>query len=1139
VTRSTQLDDLFACGGKIGQWMERLDWSQTPLGAIAQWPQSLQTALSLCLTARVPMLLWWGSEPVMLYNDAFQALLGGAEASPVVGQVGREGWAEMWPAIAPILEQVRQNKTAFHLDNQRLRLDRGLGLEECYFNLSYSPIFDETGGVGGILTTAIETTDRVVDERRWRSLSALSQRTTAATTVETVFDVAIATLADNCTDIPFALIYRLDATTTQATLTAKLGIAEDFCPDLCSPTINLVSDEGDRSWPIAQAIASNRLLHLNNLRDRWTNLPIDAPKAAIVVPLAQIQPLGALILGVNPQQVFDRNYRRFLELIGSQIGNAIASLPRENAFPTLVRGLESEIDPTFMEMMAYFNALHERDRMQQQLQSSEELNRRIIESSLDCIKVLDVDGRLQSINAGGQALLEICDLDRFLNQQWLEFWQGEGREAAQKAIAAAKAGGNARFQGYCPTQSGTPKWWDVIVTPICGLDGEVKQLLALSRDITELKQTERELRLITDAVPALIAYVNRNGCYRFVNKAYTDWFGRPAESIVGLSVAEFVGAEVYQYMRHDVEAALKGEPVTAEVWMPFKEGGPRYVRRQYIPDFNDQGRVQGFYATISDLTNLKRTEEALRASEVKARARAEELEALMEAVPAAIWIAHDSQCHQMTANLTAYRLMRATPGSISTATPADGSYPLHFKQQCNGKDISPQDLPMQKACSTGEEIEADFEFVFEDGSISYLYGKAIPLRDERGNVRGAIGAFVDISDRKYAEAEISVLLERERSARTEAERANHIKDEFLAILSHELRSPLNPILGWATLLRKPNIDSKMLSKGLKIIERNALLQVQLIDDLLDVSRILRGKLHLNMVAVNLRDAIAAALETVRLAAEAKNIELQTQFDLSEGLVLGDAARLQQIVWNLLSNAVKFTPAGGRVAVCLRRCHEQVCIEVNDTGKGIKPEFLAHVFDYFRQEDGTITRQFGGLGLGLAIVRHLTEMHGGTIAAESPGENCGATFTVCLPLLEDETEDDWDHYESATFSGQPLKNIRVLLVEDDADNREFATFLLEQTGARVTAKSSAQDALTALKQQEFELLISDIGLPDLDGYELLEQVRSQGYRVPAIALTAYASDAEAQRAFKAGFQRHVAKPVTINQFIATVVSLLYR
>ncbi len=433
----------------------------------------------------------------------------------------------------------------------------------------------------------------------------------------------------------------------------------------------------------------------------------------------------------------------------------------------------------------------------------------------------------------------------------------------------------------------------------------------------------------------------------------------------------------------------------------------------------------------------------------------------------------------------------------------------------------------------------------KDGSYIWTLISARAIFNEQSQFSGAIAMLTDITDRKQAEKEREYLLEREQAARTEAETANRIKDEFLAVLSHELRSPLNPILGWAKLLQSRKFDETALNKALATIERNAKLQAQLIEDLLDVSRILQGKLNLNMASVDLASTIEAAMETVRLAAEAKSIEIQIMFDPDVRQVLGDAARLQQVLWNLLSNAVKFTPDEGQVNVRLDCINTYAQIIVSDTGKGINSEFLPYVFDYFRQADSKTTRKFGGLGLGLAITRRLVEMHGGTIEVTSPGDGQGSVFTVRLPLIKDSaiikdtTKADSTNVPAAN---SPLMGIQILVVDDNTDTRDFFSFVLEQFGAFVTAVTSATEALQALAQAKPDILISDIGMPEMNGYMLMQQVRAieaeQGrQQIPAIALTAYASEIDQQQALAAGFQQHLAKPVTPEELLTAISSLL--
>jgi signal transduction histidine kinase/CheY-like chemotaxis protein len=398
--------------------------------------------------------------------------------------------------------------------------------------------------------------------------------------------------------------------------------------------------------------------------------------------------------------------------------------------------------------------------------------------------------------------------------------------------------------------------------------------------------------------------------------------------------------------------------------------------------------------------------------------------------------------------------------------------------------------------------------------------------------------------RRLEDARKQLLLD-ERRARSEAEAANRIKDEFLATLSHELRTPLTSLLGWASLLRGDDVDDALREQGLQAIERNARVQTQLIDDLLDVSRIISGKLSLDVRPTEISSVVEAAIAVVRPASDAKGIRLTYTRDPIVGSISGDSARLQQIAWNLLSNAVKFTPERGRIEVRLEQKDGHVQLTVSDNGQGINPEFLPRVFDRFRQADSSTTRDYGGLGLGLAIVRHLVELHGGTVRAESAGESKGASFCVTFPLIAERIDSAVLNQsgEYSQMDRNSLNGLRVLVVDDEPDARQIITTLIQRTGAEVMACESAHEALEALEKWHPDVLMSDIGMPGEDGYSLINKVRSlpadRGGDVPAAAFTAYAREEDRQRALDAGYQMHIAKPISSGQLVAMIAHLAGR
>jgi len=428
---------------------------------------------------------------------------------------------------------------------------------------------------------------------------------------------------------------------------------------------------------------------------------------------------------------------------------------------------------------------------------------------------------------------------------------------------------------------------------------------------------------------------------------------------------------------------------------------------------------------------------------------------------------------------------------------------------------------------------ASFEHMQQSARIA-------PLIDGE-RVIGTITVIEDVTERVDREDELVNLLGREKAARAEAEAANRAKDEFLATVSHELRTPLHSISGWVQILSTGKLDEEASAHAFQAIQRAAKAQTRLIEDILDASRIITGKLHLEIRPVDLATIVQEALDTVRPVAAVKAIEITAEFDPRGGLVSGDSARLQQVVWNLLSNAIKFTPRGGRVSVSLECEGSHVELRVVDTGQGINPAFLPFVYDRFRQANNTSARKHGGLGLGLAIVRHLVEMHGGTVLADSQGEGHGSTFSVRLPLMIAKRADEAERDAQNESQDIPrLNGVRVLIVDDERDAREMLCVMLEQRGVEARMAGTASEAFKMLQAWKPDVLVSDVGMPGEDGYALIAKVRALapelGGRVPAVALTGYAGPEDSQRLTSAGYNICVAKPVEFAELVRTVASL---
>lgn len=426
----------------------------------------------------------------------------------------------------------------------------------------------------------------------------------------------------------------------------------------------------------------------------------------------------------------------------------------------------------------------------------------------------------------------------------------------------------------------------------------------------------------------------------------------------------------------------------------------------------------------------------------------------------------------------------------------------------------------------------------QNGQLVDVSLSLAPLHDAKDVVYGAVMVAVDITARKQIEARQLNLLVQESAARAAAESSNRLKDEFLAVLSHELRTPLNAIVGWAKLIKRGKLRPAVNQKAVDTIERNAIAQTQLIEDLLDLSRIMQGQMNLNIKPTNINTLIRAAVDTLRPAIATKSINLNLSLEAQSDSVLADCSRMQQILWNLIANAVKFTPASGTVTIRSEHVDDCLHIQVTDSGIGIAPDFLPHVFDYFRQADGSATRTHGGMGLGLAIARSLVELHGGSIDVKSPGLNQGAIFTVKLPLRM--TQADSQSAQSSLQEAPALDGIKVMIVDDEDDSRELLIVVLEQEGAQVESAESVLAAFSCLETFQPDLIISDIGMPVTDGYDFLNIIRSmpdsQLSTVPAIALTAYARDEDHQLALQAGYQAHIAKPFDITEISKVVYQL---
>lgn len=658
-------------------------------------------------------------------------------------------------------------------------------------------------------------------------------------------------------------------------------------------------------------------------------------------------------------------------------------------------------------------------------------------------------------------------------------------------------------------------------------------LLARQRAEEALRKESERLRVTLASIGDAVISTDVQGRVTFMNAKAEFLAGWSEADALGLplpDVFRIINEETRQPVDNPVEKVLReGKLIelASHTVLIAQDGKECHIDASAAPMRDDKEQVVGVVLVFHDITRRKKAERATA-----------HLAAIVESSEDAI-ISKTLSGIIMTWNKGAEKLFGY---SVSEAV----GQPVTMLIPPEYVDEEPKILEKIRRGETVDHYETVRRR--KDGTHIDISLTVSPIREEGGNIIGASKIARDITDRKRAEEERTKILILAQEARKEAETANRTKDEFLATVSHELRTPLNAILGWARLLRAGRLDQAGVTRAYETLENNARAQAQLIEDLLDVSRIISGKLRLDVRPLDLATVIEAAIETTRPAADAKGIRVVKVLDPLPSPVTGDGDRLQQVVWNLLSNAIKFTPKGGRVLIRLERVNSHVEIIVSDTGIGIKPEFLPHVFDRFRQADGSITRLSGGLGLGLAIVRHLVELHGGTVSADSqPGE--GATFTVQLPAIAiravevsgiQERVHPTAGGDVALADATTLNGIRVLVVDDQQDTIELLTAVLSQSGAEVKSATSVAEALLTLQEWQPDVLVSDIGMPGEDGYELVRKMRAlepeQGKHIPAVALTAHARTADRLRALSAGFEMHVPKPVDPAEIVMVVASL---
>ncbi len=775
----------------------------------------------------------------------------------------------------------------------------------------------------------------------------------------------------------------------------------------------------------------------------------------------------------------------------------------------------------------------------------------IVESSDDAIIAKNLDGIIQSCNSAAERLFGYTQTE--LIGQSVRILIPPDRQPEEDDILAGIRQGHRidHFETVRLAKDGRSIDISLTVSPVRDASGAIVGISTTARDITESKRAAAALaaqqewfRVTLDSIGDGIIASDPEGRVTYMNgvaEALTGWTNDAAKGIALANVFHIVNEATRARIESPAGLVIRSGRVRGlanHTVLISRDGTERPISDSAAPIFDDAGRILGVVLVFRDFTEQRRAQDAI----AEQREWFEKtLESIGDAVIATDVRGHVAFMNPVAEHLTGWRLEAARDRACTEV----------FKI-VNETTRGTVDNPITRVLHDGVTVGLANHtlLIAADGTERQIDDSGAPIRNRDGRIVGAVLVFRDVSERRRAEVEREAvlgerqrLLVAERSARAEAERANRLKDDFVAMISHELRTPLNAILGWTELMLANREDEALAARGLEIVARNTRLQAQLIADLLDISRIVSGKLHLEMQSVDLGSVIEAAIESVQPAANAKAIEIDQQLDTTIEPIAGDPSRLQQVVWNLLSNALKFTAKGGRVRVILRRSGPQAEIVVEDNGAGMRPDFLPHVFDRFQQADASRARRFGGLGLGLSIVKNLVEYHSGTVRADSAGEGRGATFTIALPLaappdLREAALAPKPSAQASTASVS-LANVSLLLVEDEPDTAEFVKSLLETHGATVLLATSAREALDMLSRAHVDVLISDIGLPEMDGYQLIEQIRrkdsAEGGGILAVALTAFARSEDRTRAFLAGYQAHLAKPIESAELVATIGS----
>jgi PAS domain S-box-containing protein len=1234
-----QTDPLLG-GGEMGALMRSVDWSRTAVGAVATWPQSLRTALSILLETGFPMYIAWGPEFIQFYNDGYRPILGSTKHPAAMGLSTRITFAEIWNIIGPMFHGVMEG-TATTLVDFLLPLDRHGFVEECYFIFSYSPIRQESGDVGGVLVTVTETTERVLGARRLKTLQELSARTQNAATVEAACAAAAGVLAGNPDDLPFALLYLLDPDGGEATLAGAAGVEPGAV--------------GDPAWPLAAVAETGATRILEELPAGAGPLP--AGRVAVIpISPGEGRPAGVLVAAISPRLLLDEKYGSFLELVAGQIATAISNAralaearARAEALAEIDRAKTaffSNVSHEFRTPLTLIlgpaqDALRQTDALPGPDAERWELVHRnalrllkLVNTLLDFSRIeagrleasyqpTDLAAVTRELASAFQSAIEDAGLRLELDLQTLgepvlvdpDLWEKIVLNLLSNAlkftfeggieVALRRRGGQAVLT-VRDTGTGVPaEQLPLLFDRFHRVQGArsrthegtgiglalVQELVKLHGGTVTVESAVGQGTTFTVAIPFGAAHLPQDriaaprglastatGGEPFVQEA-RRWSvdgaaGTPSAPPGGSGAARILladdNADMREYVarllrdRWTVEVVADGvaaleraraalpDLLLADVMMPGLDGYQLLQALRAgeptrgIPVIflsaraGEEARVEGLSAGADDYLVkpfsarelLARVATRLEISRLRTEAEAARklLETVVSQMPAGVIIAEAPSGRTLLAN----ERVRSILGAPALPTRTIEDFAAYTAVHPDGRAFRADEYALTRALTGQAVLDEEIHYRRPDGTVRVLSASAAPVYDSEGRIVAAVNAFSDITHRKSIEERNRQLLVREREARAEAEVANRSKDEFLAMLGHELRNPLAPIVTALQLMRLRGDDT--LHKERTVIERQVHHLIRLVDDLLDVSRITRGKIELKRERIEMSEIVAKAIEMASPLIEQRQHQLVVDVPRQGLAIEADAVRMGQVVANLLNNAAKYTEPHGMIAIAAAPEEgDRIALRIRDTGIGLSPEMLPRVFDLFVQERQALDRAQGGLGLGLAIVRVLVELHGGTVEARSEGQGKGSEFIVRLAAAGagDPAAASASGGRHDAFARPGA--LRVLVVDDNADAADLLATSVELMGhvARVAHDGPAGLRIAAQFRPDVALL--DIGLPVMDGYELARHLRALPdlAALRLIAVTGYSQEADRRHAEAVGFERHLVKPIELEQLQAAL------